>query len=83
MAKGDPNCANSIETIAKSLKGNYREEHLTTLKFSLELYDYYGEKIKEVDEKIESLYKKLTCKIKIPPDIKLKKPKRKRKNSPF
>jgi transposase len=43
----------SESEIAKALSGNYREEHLFTLKQALELYDLLHEKIKECDKKIE------------------------------
>lgn len=37
----DRRCHNSIETIAKSLVGNYREEHLFALRQAVELYETY------------------------------------------
>jgi transposase len=49
----DPKCKNSAETIAKSLEGNYRPEHLFSLKQALELYDIYQNKIRECDQQIE------------------------------
>lgn len=52
-ANRDPRCANSKETIIKSLVGNYREEHLFSLKQALELYDFYHKKIQECDIEIE------------------------------
>jgi len=52
-AHRDPRCANSKETIIKSLVGNYREEHLFSLKQALELYDFYHKKIQECDIEIE------------------------------
>jgi transposase len=42
------------ETIAKSLVGDYKEEHLFTLKHSVDLYRYYGALIQECDREIES-----------------------------
>ena len=56
----DIRCKESTETIAKSLMGNYQEEHLFTLKQAVELFDYYGEKINECDEKIESILHSLS-----------------------
>ena len=41
-----------LETIAKALEGDYREELLFNLRQSLELYDYYRLKIVECDQKI-------------------------------
>ena len=46
------NCRNSEETIAKSLEGNYREEHLFALKQALELYEIYQCKILECEKAI-------------------------------
>lgn len=48
-------CKNSMEIIEKSLEGNYREEHVFSLKQSLELYDHYQEKLSECDREIEKL----------------------------
>lgn len=48
----DRRCKNSAEIIAKSLVGNYRDEHLFALKQSVELYDFYNEKLSECDEVI-------------------------------
>jgi len=50
----DRRCSNSKETIIKSLKGNYRKEHLFALKQALELYDFYRQKIQECDVEIET-----------------------------
>jgi transposase len=49
----DPRCKNDIETIKLALTGNYRAEHLFALKQSLELYDYFQEKIQACDNEIE------------------------------
>ena len=49
----DHRCANSKETIVKALTGNYREEHIFSLKQALELYDFYHQKIHECDQEIE------------------------------
>jgi transposase len=49
----DPNCKNSEETIAQALEGNYREEHLFSLRQAVELYDYYQEKLRDCDREIE------------------------------
>lgn len=55
----DPRCKESIETIAKSLMGNYQEEHLFALKQAMELLDYYACKIDECDYRIETSLKLL------------------------
>lgn len=49
----DKRCKNSLETIEKSLIGNYREEHIFALTQAIELYDTYKAKIIECDNKIE------------------------------
>jgi transposase len=41
------------DTIAKSLEGNWREEHLFTLRSSYELFKFYKERIVKCDEQIE------------------------------
>lgn len=47
-----PNCHNSKETIAKSLEGNFREEHVFALKQAFELYEIYQGKIVECEKAI-------------------------------
>jgi transposase len=49
----DRRCKNSLEIIEKSLTGNYRDEHIFTLKQALELYDIYQSKIEICDDEIE------------------------------
>ncbi|MEI6147437.1 MAG: IS110 family transposase [Methylococcales bacterium] len=51
--KRDRRCKNPIEIIEKSLEGNYRDEHIFSLKQALELYDIYNDKIIECDKAIE------------------------------
>jgi desulfoferrodoxin (superoxide reductase-like protein) len=46
-------CKKDAATIAKSLEGNWREEHLFSLKQALELYDFYQAKIKDCDQQIQ------------------------------
>jgi hypothetical protein len=50
----DRRCYNTASTIAKSLVGNYRDEHLFALRQAVELYDTYREKIAECDAAIAS-----------------------------
>jgi transposase len=45
----------SEEEIAKSLQGNWREEHLFALKQAMALYDNYGTLLTECDTKLESM----------------------------
>jgi transposase len=51
----DRRCKNSIETIAKSLVGNYRPEHLFSLKQAVETYEFYQTQIAKCDQEIEAL----------------------------
>lgn len=41
--------------IAKSLRGNWREEHLFALKQAMALYDAYGERLAECDQQLEAM----------------------------
>lgn len=50
----DKRCKNSIEIIAKSLTGHYREEHIFSLTQAVELYDAYKDKLKACEDKIET-----------------------------
>ena len=45
----DPNCKNSAETIAKALVGNYRDEHVFSLRQATELFQFYQEQIAKCD----------------------------------
>jgi transposase len=49
----------SVEKIAKSLEGDYREEHLFALRQSVELYKYYQTKIHDCDNQIENYLNQL------------------------
>jgi transposase len=48
----EPSCKNSVETIAKALMGNYRDEHVFALRQAVELYRVYRSKIVECNNKI-------------------------------
>jgi transposase len=50
----DPRCQHSADTIAKSLVGNYREEHLFALTQVVELYETYQAKISDCEAAITS-----------------------------
>jgi transposase len=52
----DPGCKHSEEDIEKALTGTWREEHLYILRQSLELYDFYTEKVEACDEEIRHRY---------------------------
>ena len=45
----------SEEEIAKSLQGNWREEHLFALKQAVALYDAYAEQLAECDRQLETM----------------------------
>jgi hypothetical protein len=49
----DARCKQPQEVIEKSLKGNYREEHLFVLQQAVEAYDFYQKQIQECDEAIK------------------------------
>ena len=55
----------SEETIMKSLVGDYREEHLFTLRQSLESYRHYQQLIQEVDAQVKQMMRRLPAKIDI------------------
>ena len=48
----DKRCKNDVETISRSLHGNYRPEHLFSLQQAVELYEFYQAKIAECDQQI-------------------------------
>lgn len=52
-------CKNDEATIALALQGNYRQEHLFSLKQAVDLFRFHHEKIVEVDEQIEDYMKQL------------------------
>jgi transposase len=50
----DHRCKNNEETIARSLQGNFRPEHLFSLKQAVDLYIFYQGQIAECDREILS-----------------------------
>ena len=72
----------SVETITQALTGNYREEHLFSLKQALEMYDIYQEKIKECDEQTVNYMLKFKNKAEMK-DLPEFKPKKRRRNEPY
>ena len=48
----DPRCRSSEATIARSLHGHFRAEHLFSLKQAVELYEFYQGQIAECDREI-------------------------------
>jgi transposase len=55
----------SEETIMKSLVGDYREEHLFTLRQSLESYRHYQRLIQEVDIQVKQMMRQLSGRVDI------------------
>lgn len=55
----DHRCRQPIEVIEKSLTGNYRSEHLFSLKQVVESFDFYQRQILDCDQKIEQVLKEL------------------------
>lgn len=55
----DPRIRASHETIAKSLEGDYQQEHLFTLRQSVEMYRQYRKRILECEAEIQCLMEKL------------------------
>jgi len=51
-----PNCQSTTADIVKALTGDWREEQVFVLKQSLELFDYYTQKITECDHQIEQQF---------------------------
>ena len=49
----DIRCHSSVETIRASLVGNDRDEHIFALSQSVDLYDFYQQKMLECDRKLE------------------------------
>ena len=81
----DPRIKASEETIRKSLEGNWRAEHILTLKQRLALYRSHGDLISECDQEIEKLVAAFEPKVDpeekpLPEDRKHKQRKRRKKS---
>jgi len=57
----DMRCKADLATIRSSLVGNYQPEHIFALKQALAAYDFYQDRIKDIDVEIESILGKLSC----------------------
>lgn len=55
----DPKCKHSEAEIAAALTGNYRREHLFSLRQAVELYDMYTRQMAAVDEEMAAMYAQL------------------------
>jgi len=51
----DPRCRANLQRIADSLTGNYRPEHLLSLRHALSLYDAHQQLIRDCDTEVEPL----------------------------
>lgn len=74
----DERCRNPQAVIEASLVGNYRKEHIFSLKQALQLYDFYTQQIAACDREIEEESKKLETKCDPDKINKLKKSSRKK-----
>lgn len=77
-----PRCANSEETIAKALQGNYRAEHLFALKQALALYDFYNLQIEACDEELQKQYAAFSPQVDIEAKPLSPRPRKARANEP-
>jgi transposase len=68
----DIRCKKSEQTITAALTGNYRDEHVFALRQAVELWDFYQERIRECDTRIEKAIAKLNQE-KVTPDTPLPK----------
>lgn len=59
----DPRTKASAEIIAKSLEGNYRDEHLFTLRQAVELFDYYQKQIQDCDRQISDQLQSMEARV--------------------
>ncbi|UVV69072.1 IS110 family transposase [Brucella anthropi] len=62
----DIRCHSSVETIRASLVGNDRDEHIFALSQSLDLYDFYQQKMLECDHKLEQVIATMTHNVEKP-----------------
>jgi transposase len=76
----DVRCRESVETIRKSLVGNYEPEHIFALAQALKLFESYQERITDCDTQIEQALQ-LLCADKAEPQEPLGKPRSRTKQS--
>lgn len=57
----DPRCKESVKTIEAALAGNYRAEHVFSLRHALEIYDFLQSKIEECDRETASVLDELNA----------------------
>lgn len=72
----DGRCKNNEETIAASLAGNFRSEHLFSLKQAVDLFEFYQGKIAECDQEVARLLASFEARVELgPPPAEKKRPK--------
>jgi hypothetical protein len=76
----DVRCRESVQTIRKSLVGNYQPEHVFALAQALKLFDSYQERVADCDTQIEQALQML-CADKVEPQEPLAKPRNRTKQS--
>jgi len=59
----EPGVKNTSEVIAKSLEGDYRQEHLFALRQAVELFDFYHRQIQACDREIERHFRTFDAKV--------------------
>lgn len=62
----DARCHSSAQTIRASLIGNERDEHVFALSQSLELYDFYQQKMLDCDRRLESAIGAMSAEVEAP-----------------
>jgi len=77
----DKRCKNPLDVIAKSLQGNYREEHIFSLKMALESWDFNQSQLSDCDHQIEELLDQFDSKIDPDQMVPLKKSTRKKRKN--
>ena len=65
----DPRCKQDQDTIARSLEGHWREDHLFELRQGLELYETYRQKIQACDLELERCLKEQPDATPAPPPL--------------
>lgn len=63
----DRRCHNSEETIAQALNGSYRDEHLCALQHAVDCWEFYQQKISELDVVIQTHLHRLKKAQPLPP----------------
>lgn len=59
----------TVETIAKSLMGDYRPEHLFSLKQAVDTFKFYQSQIAECDHEIETLLEEFDASFELPLEV--------------